>query len=223
MEPAARDAVSRVFANMGKAIAAYERSLHHEFSRLDRYIEQLLGSDLGGPATLTPQEVRGLRLFIGKGDCVSCHNGPLFTDQQFHNTGVPPRDANRPDPGRAAATARVRGDELNCLGRYSDANPDQCQELRFLAEGDAQLEGAFKTPGLRGVALRPPYMHAGQFASLEKVVRHYVGAPRAAVGHSELGSSSWRVVELEGGGERRPATRLSAAEQRDLVAFLHAL
>ncbi|HUG73189.1 MAG TPA: cytochrome c peroxidase, partial [Steroidobacteraceae bacterium] len=166
MEPAARDAVSRVFANMGKAIAAYERSLHHEPSRLDRYIEQLLGSDLGGPAVLTPQEVRGLRLFIGKGDCVSCHNGPLFTDQQFHNTGVPPRDANRPDPGRAAATARVRGDEFNCLGPYSDANPDQCQELRFLAEGDAQLEGAFKTPGLRGVALRPPYMHAGQFASL---------------------------------------------------------
>src|SRR5690606_27819391 len=123
MEPAARDAVSRVFANMGKAIAAHERSLRHEPSRLDRYIEQVLGSDREGPPALTPQEVRGLRLFVGKGDCVSCHNGPLLTDQHFHNTGVPPRDAKRPDAGRAAAIARVRGDEFNCLGRYSDASP----------------------------------------------------------------------------------------------------
>lgn len=224
MEPAARDAVSRVFANMGKAIAAYERSLQHEPSRVDRYIEQLLGGDRDGPPALTPQEVRGLRLFVGKGDCVSCHNGPLLTDQHFHNTGVPPRDSKRPDAGRAAAIARVRGDEFNCLGRYSDASPAQCQELRFLAEDDAQLQGAFRTPGLRGVALRPPYMHAGQFASLEEVVRHYVDAPRAAVGQSELGASSrWRRVEAVGGGERRRATRLSAAEQRDLVSFLHAL
>lgn len=199
MEPAARDAVSRVFANLGKAIAAYERSLKHEPSRLDRYIEQQLRDGASaGPAVLTPQEIRGLRLFIGKGDCVSCHNGPLFTDQQFHNTGVPPRDAGRPDPGRAAAIARVRSDEFNCLGRYSDASPAQCQELRFLPEGDAQLEGAFRTPGLRGVALRPPYMDAGQFASLERVVQHYV----------RIG---------------RTAARLSPAEQRDLVAFLRVL
>jgi cytochrome c peroxidase len=214
MEPAARDAVSRVFSNMGKAIAAYERRIQHEPSRLDRYVDQLLGGDRGAPPVLTPQEVRGLRLFIGKGDCVSCHNGPLLTDQHFHNTGVPQRDPKRPDEGRAAAIARVRGDEFNCLGRFSDASPAQCRELRFLADDDAQLEGAFRTPGLRGVAQRPPYMHAGQFASLEEVVRHYVDAPRAGVGHSELGSSSWR---------RRPATRLSVAEQRDLVSFLHSL
>lgn len=199
MEPAARDAVSRVFANLGKAIAAYERSLKHEPSRLDRYIEQQLRDGASaGPAVLTPQEIRGLRLFIGKGDCVSCHNGPLFTDQQFHNTGVPPRDAGRPDPGRAAGIARVRSDEFNCLGRYSDASPAQCQELRFLPEGDAQLEGAFRTPGLRGVALRPPYMDAGQFASLERVVQHYLRVGRTAA-------------------------RLSPAEQRDLVAFLRVL
>jgi cytochrome c peroxidase len=224
MDPAARDAVSRVFANLGKAVAAYERSLKHEPSRLDRYIEQQLrGGASAGPAALTPQEVRGLRLFIGKADCVSCHNGPLFTDQQFHNTGVPPRDARRPNQGRAAATARVRSDEFNCLGRYSDASPAQCEELRFLAEGDPQLEGAFRTPGLRAVALRPPYMHAGQFASLERVVQHYVRAPQAALGHSELGSSSWRNVEAVHEGEGRTPARLSAAEQRDLVAFLRAL
>ena len=39
---------------------------------------------------------------------------------------------------------------------------------------------------LRGVAQRPPYMHAGQLGTLEQVVRHYVAAPHAVVGHSEL-------------------------------------
>lgn len=220
MKPATRDAVSRVFANMGKAIAAYESTLQHEPSRLDEYIEAELSAEAHGRTILTPQEVRGLRLFIGKGQCLSCHNGPLLTDQQFHNTGVPPRDRGRQDAGRAAAISRVRVDEFNCAGRFSDAGPQQCQELRFLAE-DHHNEGAFKTPGLRGVATRPPYMHGGQFASLEEVLRHYVDAPRAVTGRSELtpphGGAAGR------GGEGRPPIRLSAAEQRDLAAFLHAL
>jgi cytochrome c peroxidase len=205
MDPAARDAVSRVFANIGKAIAAYERTLHLENSRLDRYVD--------GGDTLTPQQLRGLRLFTGKGQCVSCHNGPLLTDQQFHNTGVPPRDAMRADAGRSLAVVKVRGDEFNCLGRFSDAKPEQCQELRFLS-ADEHMEGAFRTPALRGVATRPPYMHAGQFKSLEEVVRHYVEAPRATVGRSELTSEH---------REGRTPIRLSAREQQDLVAFLQAL
>jgi cytochrome c peroxidase len=205
LDPVTRDAVSRVFANMGKAIAAYERTLHHEPSPLDRYID--------GGGTLTPQQLRGLRLFIGKGQCVSCHNGPLLTDNGFHNTGVPPRDAMRPDAGRALAIAKVREDEFNCLGNFSDAKPGQCQELRFLAD-DEQTVGAFRTPSLRGVAARSPYMHAGQFKSLEEVVRHYVEAPRAIIGRSEL-----RSEHREG----RAPIRLSAREQQDLVAFLNAL
>jgi cytochrome c peroxidase len=205
MSAADQQAVSRVFANLGKAIAAYERTLRHQPSRLDRYIE--------GAGTLTPQEQRGLRLFIGKGQCASCHNGPLLTDHQFHNTGVPPRDASRPDAGRSPAVTSVREDEFNCLGRFSDASPGQCQELQFLAE-DESMQGAFRTPGLRGVATRPPYMHAGQFATLEDVVRHYVRAPRAAVGSTELRRRH---------GTGRDPVRLSGAEQRDLVAFLQLL
>jgi cytochrome c peroxidase len=167
-------------------------------------------------------EVRGLRLFIGKAQCVTCHNGPLLTDQQFHNTGAPPRDVARPDRGRADATAKVRGDEFNCLGSCSDAQPKQCQELRFMVRDDPAPEGAFKTPGLRGIAQRAPYMHAGQFASLEQVVRHCVAAPHVAVGHSEL-------THRHGGGgiaakhaERAPI-ELTDAEAADLVAFLGTL
>ena len=177
MAPNRRQDVNRVFANLGKAIAAYEKTLAPGESRFDRYVAAVLAGDIGGQQALSPQEVNGLRLFLGKGQCETCHNGPLFTDQHFHNTGVPPRDPAQPDRGRAEATARAQRDEFNCLGPYSDAAPEDCQELRFMVTDDPALEGAFKTPGLRDVALRPPYMHAGQFASLEEVIAHYVRSP----------------------------------------------
>jgi len=165
--------------------------------------------------------VKGLRHFIGKAQCVTCHNGPLFTDQQFHNTGVPPRDAASPDRGRAAATAKVRGDEFNCLGPFSDARPAQCQELRFMMIEDPALEGAFKTPGLRGVADRPPYMHAGQIATLEQVVRHYVEAPHAKVGHTEL--THMHTSKTKSTHVERAPIELTNAEAADLVSFLGTL
>lgn len=221
IESRRRDDLSRVFANVGKAIAAYEKSLQHAPTRLDVYIDAVLRGDPAARRLLRADEARGLRLFIGKAQCVTCHNGPLMTDQQFHNTGVPPRDAARPDRGRAAATAAVRNDEFNCLGPFSDARPEQCQELRFMVTDDPSLEGAFKTPGLRGVADRPPYMHAGQFATLEQAVRHYVAAPHAAVGHSEL---THRHAGAAGPihAERAPI-ELSDAEIADLVSFFGTL
>jgi cytochrome c peroxidase len=216
-----RDEVSRVFANVGKAIAAYEKSLPHAPTRLDGYIDAVLRGDRAAGTLLRADEARGLRLFIGKAQCVSCHNGPLFSDQQFHNTGVPPRDAARPDRGRAAATAAVRADEFNCLGPFSDAPPEQCQELRFMVTDDPALEGAFKTPGLRGVADRPPYMHAGQFATLEQVLRHYVAAPHAVLGHSEL-THRHAGAAVPAHAERAPI-ELGEAEIADLVRFLGTL
>jgi cytochrome c peroxidase len=221
MDARRRDDVSRVFANMGKAIAAYEKSLQHERSRLDRYVDAVTAGRSADPGVLQPDEIKGLRLFVGKAQCVTCHNGPLLTDQQFHNTGVPPREPTRPDRGRADATAKVRSDEFNCLGRFSDAQPRQCQELRFMVEDDPASVGAFKTPGLRGVAQRAPYMHAGQLATLEQVVQHYVAAPHAAVGHSEL---THRHAE---GSAAKPDERapieLTDAEVADLVSFLGTL
>ncbi|MBL8523456.1 MAG: cytochrome-c peroxidase [Betaproteobacteria bacterium] len=223
MDATSRDNVSRIYANMGKAIAAFEKTLRHSPSRLDRYLDAVSKGNSTPQTILSPQEINGLRLFVGKGQCISCHNGPLLTDQQFHNTGVPPRDSMKPDRGRAAAVPKVLQDEFNCLGRYSDAKPEQCNELRFIATNDPHMEGAFKTPGLRGVSLRPPYMHAGQIATLEDVVRHYVNAPHAALGHSEL---SHLHPEKKPTGkehlERQPIV-LSEAEQRDLVSFLGTL
>jgi cytochrome c peroxidase len=216
MDPRRRHEVNRVFANLGKAIAAYERTLTPGDSRFDRYVRAVIAKDLDGQRALSSQEVDGLRLFLGKGQCATCHNGPLLTDQHFHNTGVPPRDAAQPDRGRAAATAKVRRDEFNCLGPYRDAAPEACQELRFMVSDDPGSVGAFKTPSLRNVALRAPYMHAGQFASLEEVVAHYAKSPAAAIGHSEL------AHEGRGHAERKPI-RLSASEVKDVAAFLRAL
>jgi cytochrome c peroxidase len=216
MDPKRRHDVNRVFANLGKAIAAYERTITPGGSRFDRYVGAVVAGDSSGQRALSSQEVSGLRLFLGKGQCVTCHNGPLLTDQHFHNTGVPPRNPSQPDRGRAAATLQAQRDAFNCLGPFSDAAPAACQELRFMVTDDPALEGAFKTPSLRNVALRAPYMHAGQFASLEEVVAHYVKSPSAAVGHSEL------AHEGNGHAERRPI-RLSESEVRDVAAFLQTL
>ena len=216
-----REDVSRVFSNIGKAIAAYEKSLQHTPTRLDSYVDAVLRGDPAARGLLQADEARGLRLFIGKAQCVSCHNGPLFSDQQFHNTGVPPRDASRPDRGRANATVPVRADEFNCLGSFSDARPEQCQELRFMVTDDPVLEGAFKTPGLRGVADRAPYMHAGQLATLEQVARHYVAAPHAVVGRSEL-THTHAGAPRSKHAEQAPI-ELSDAEIADLVRFLGTL
>ena len=218
MPAEARAAASRVFANLGKAIAAYERTLRYGESRFDRYVQATLRRDAVGQQVLSPAEVNGLRAFIGSGQCVSCHNGPLLSDQHFHNTGVPQRDLSRPDVGRAAAVAAVARDEFNCLGPFSDADKAQgCEELRFVVgEDDPTLRGAFKTPSLRNVALRPPYMHAGQLATLQQVVAHYAASPAARVGHSELAHAG------QGHADRQPI-RLSEAQARDVVAFLQAL
>ena len=206
---------------MGKAIAAYEKSLDHRESRFDRYVDGTVRGGAGAPQWLSAQEVNGLRVFVGKGQCVTCHNGPLLSDQGFHNTGVPARDPSKPDHGRAAAIAKVQNDEFNGLGAFSDAKPGQCQELRFMVADDAAMEGAFKTPSLRGVALRPPYMHAGQFATLDEVVAHYMTAPHAATGHSEL-THTHPGAPASDHVERAPI-ELSPSEVKDLVSFLGTL
>jgi cytochrome c peroxidase len=216
MPESSRQAVNRVFANMGKAIAAFERNISYGESRFDKYAQATLTGDGRGQEVLSRQEVRGLRLFLTKGQCVTCHNGPLLTDHAFHNTGVPPIDRLRPDRGRADGLRKLLQDEFNCLGRYSDAKAEQCGELQFLATDDPGQLAAFRTPGLRNVAERAPYMHAGQFSTLEQVVQHYAASPKAVLGHSELAQPGERHAE-------RQAIRLSAAEIQDLAAFLGTL
>ena len=200
-----RDAATAVFVNLGKAIAAYERTVEYGSSRFDRYVETLRDSGGAPQGVLSAEEVAGLRLFIGKAGCVNCHNGPLLTNNEFHNTGVPFRAGLPPDDGRLTGASAVLRDEFNCKSRWSDA-PNRCAELQFLVTDDHTLQRAYKVPSLRNVAERAPYMDAGQFATLAEVLNHYNRAPSAPAGHTEL----------------KPL-RLKAAELHQLEAFLRAL
>jgi cytochrome c peroxidase len=179
--------VDRVFSDMGKAIAAFERRIAPVETRFDRFADAVAaGRRPEGEAALSDLEIEGLKLFVGKGSCVNCHNGPRLTDDHFHNTGVPAVPGRPEDRGRAVAVARVLADPFNCLGEQSDAQPEQCGEIRFMVKDGEELERAYKTPSLRGVAGRAPYMHSGQIETLEEVVEHYSRAPEAPSGHTEL-------------------------------------
>ncbi|MEO8484509.1 MAG: cytochrome c peroxidase [Acidobacteriota bacterium] len=204
LSAAQRDDVTRVFVNIGKAIAAFERRIGFGPSRFDRYVSALTE---GGPADalLTADEIAGLRLFIGKANCSRCHNGPVFTNNEFHNTGVPSRPGQPLDDGRVTGAAAVLRDEFNCRSQWSDAN-GRCVELDFMVSGDHALQRAYKVPSLRNVARRAPYMHAGQFATLAEVLDHYNRAPIAPMGHSEL-----------------QPLRLESSELGQLEAFLQTL
>ncbi len=206
MPEADQRAVNEVFANIGKAIAAYERGLVPKGSRLDRYLRVEFGGIEGAKGALTADEEHGLEIFAGKGRCISCHQGPRLTDGFFHNTGVPSVAGLPADAGRLAALDQIEADPFNCLGPFSDAPAEACGELRFLLRDPKALARAFKTPSLRGVGRRAPYMHAGQFATLDEVVRHYDAAPAAEAGQTEL----------------KPI-RLDEQEIKALVAFLEVL
>ena len=202
-----RDGVDRLYSDIGKAIAAFERSLVHGKTRFDRFADALAqGRQPSAGDDLTSEERQGLRLFIGKANCSTCHTGPRFTDNHFHNTGVPPVAGLPEDRGRVAVLAEVQADPFNCLGKFRDGGEEACGELRFMQKSSPELVRAYKTPSLRGVAERPPYMHAGQFASLEQVVGHYATAPKAVEGETEI----------------HPVA-LSDREKAALVAFLKTL
>jgi cytochrome c peroxidase len=191
--------------NIGKAIAAFERRIAYLPSRFDRYVDALTSTGRAPAGVLTRDEVAGLRLFVGRAGCTNCHNGPLLTNNEFHNTGVPARLNLPADNGRLAGADGVRVDEFNCRSRWSDSS-STCPELEYLVAGDRSLERAFKVPSLRNVAERAPYMHAGQIATLTGVLEHYSRAPQAPAGHTEL----------------KPL-RLSATERRQMEAFLRSL
>ena len=134
------------------AIAAFERTLISTNSPFDRYVA-------GDKKALSDSAQRGLALFAGKARCVLCHNGPNFTDNKFHNIGVPQTGPQKEDAGRYAVTKR---------------------------ESD---RGAFKTPSLRSVALTAPYMHQGGFKTLEEVMEFYNKGGESVAGKDALMSA----------------------------------
>jgi cytochrome c peroxidase len=163
LSPATRDAVTRIFVNAGKAIAAFESSLQVKPNALDRYID-------GDTTALTAAQKRGLSTFFSVG-CATCHWGPRLTDDAFHAVGFPTgRQDQRADVGRADVLLGLANREFSAQSQWSDtviALPGAPSAV------PASMAGAFKTPALRGVASTAPYGHGGTFASLAEVARHY--------------------------------------------------
>jgi cytochrome c peroxidase len=188
-----RAGISRAFANLGKSIAAYERAILPGPSKFDRYVEAILNDRKPSAADqLNIEEMAGLRAFISdnQGQCLRCHNGPMFTDNHFHNIGSQEYGANENEQGRATGIILALADGSNCRSDFSDAPREGCAELEFAKRRGPELVGAFKTPSLRFLPKTAPYMHIGQYQSLEDVIWHYRDVPPATIGESELHSLS---------------------------------
>jgi len=148
------------------AIATYERTVISGEAPFDRWIK-------GQRRAISSSAQRGFALFNGKARCSACHSGWRFTDDSFHDIGLPDDD----------------------IGRGADF-----PEI-------LKMQHAFKTPGLRNIDQRAPFMHDGSLATLEAVVDHY-----------------------DEGGKRRPSLSdemhplgLTDQEKHDLVAFMESL
>ena len=179
--------VTRIFVNIGKAIAAYERKLMPGPARFDHYVEAALEKDLAKMQQIfNEKETKGLKLFIGSATCSICHMGPLLTNYDFKNVAVPKVKSIGKDQGRFDGAQIVMKSQFNCLGEYSDAVENDCKELKFIKFTVDSTLGAFKVPSLRNVELTAPYMHAGQFATLSEVLKHYQNPPLSRMGHSDL-------------------------------------
>ena len=92
--------VNAAYANVGKAIEAFERTLVAPPAPFDAFAAALAsGDDQAAAQAISPAAQRGFRIFLAAG-CRNCHSGPRFTDEGFHSNGTPPTEGQRPDPGR---------------------------------------------------------------------------------------------------------------------------
>ncbi len=206
-----RESVNRAFTDVGKMIAAYERRLVSRDSAFDRFVTGLREQDQELRRALSPSAQRGLRLFLGKGRCRLCHNGPNFSDGEFHGLGLATRAGGMPtDSGRYGGVPGLLEREFTASGPYSDAPlGERARQLEGLRVGPENW-GEFKTPSLRNVGERAPYMHAGQFADLESVLNFYSTLEGAAPLHQH----QEQVLT---------ARDFTPQEIADLVAFLLSL
>lgn len=206
-----RLAVNRFVSNLGKSFEAFERKLVSGESAFDRFARGLREKNPELQKALSVDAQQGLRLFIGRGQCLLCHSGPNFSDGEFHNLGLPAVPGAKVDEGRYLGAQTVLADPLNGLSRFSDLPADDpwADKLRYLSRQNSN-RGEFRTPTLREVQHSGPYMHDGRFASLEQVIAFY-NTPEAHT--PALGRREDTLQPL----------RLSGEEIQQLTAFLKSL
>ncbi|MBS1736755.1 MAG: c-type cytochrome [Bacteroidetes bacterium] len=168
------------------ALASYIRSLVLLNSRFDEYMR-------GNENAMSPQEVRGLNLFMGKAKCATCHFIPLF------NGVTPPKYA---------------GSETDVIGvpvSPTDSTLDQDEGYYGIIKIDS-YKHAFKTPTLRNVSKTAPYMHNGAYPTLEKVMEFY-----------NNGGAAGLKINLPNQSLSKKNLNLTQAEIQDIIAFMKSL
>lgn len=209
--PAADHAAEATLVTLGQALGVYVATLVSGRTAFDHFREALARGDRAAAARYPLPAQRGLRLFLGPGQCSTCHTGPLFSNGEFADIGasffVRPGEV---DPGRHQGIAALQASPYNLLGRWAQPTPsDEARRKTRHVQAQHRNFGEFKVPSLRNVALTAPYLHDGQLATLADVLRHY---------------SNLNLERLHADGEQilKPLN-LSAGEQADLLAFLSSL
>lgn len=192
-----------------KALGAFGATLVSGATPFDHFRDALARGDRAAAERYPLAAQRGLRLFVGRGQCQLCHVGPMFSNGEFADIGVP--FFVRPgvvDPGRHGGIQALMSSPFNLMSAWSDGPDEAALKTRHV---DLQHRnfGEFKVPSLRNVADTAPYMHNGRIASLRDVVRHY---------------SRLDLDRLHADGENilKPLL-LTTRESSDLEAFLRSL
>jgi len=204
--PAADEAV---LAGIGKALAAFQETIVSGRSPFDEFRDALERRDRAAAARYPAAAQRGLRIFVGRGNCSTCHFGPSFTNGEFHDTGVPFFTGGGVDPGRHGGIRKLHANPFNLLGVHNDERSGSSALKTRQVRLEHRNFGEFKVPSLRNVAQTAPYMHNGSLATLADVVRHY----------SEISPDR---LHADGESLLKPL-RLGKEEAADLVAFLESL
>jgi cytochrome c peroxidase len=154
-------AVNRIYANVGKALEAYIRKLAAGRSAFDDFMT-------GSESSLSPEAQRGMVAFT-KYACRSCHSGPTFTDEKFHQLNVPNAPGHMPDSGRDGGVRFARSWQFGSSSAFSDL-PLADQASQVPASQVIGQEVGFRTPSLRNVALTGPYGHDGSLETLDQAI-----------------------------------------------------
>lgn len=199
-----------VFVDIGKALAAFQETLLSGATPFDRFRDALARAQPPSSWNYSEPAQRGLKIFIGKGGCTTCHAGPNFTNGEFFNTGLSrfePR--GKPDPGRHAGIRQLLESRFNLLGPYNDDTTGASAAHTRQASLEKVGLGEFKVPSLRNLILTMPYGRDGRVDTIAEVVRHYTDLDPVRL-HAKDG---------------RPAKplNLTPREQTDLVVFLESL
>ncbi len=193
--------------NTAKALSAYLESLATDRTIFDDFRDALERRDVAAAKEYPEAAQRGLQLFLGRGKCVFCHNGPRFSNNEFHDAGVPYfLNETEVDQGRFGGLNILLSSPYTLDSDWND-DPEKkgAWAVRNVRRSHSDF-GTFRTPSLRGVAETAPYMHDGSLDDLKSVIRHY---------------SKIDTERLHADGEAiLSELNLSEQEIADLVAFL---